>query len=279
MTYDDRERSVVGSEPVEFYRFSRGSGDTEETWLHVNAPNTLTLNGEAYTPTPGLTRSSISQSSEDSSMQVEVTLPRDVCIAAEFSGSRSPAPILLVIYRAQRGLADSEAKPIYTGEAGGPLFEGSTLTLTCKREESRWGQNLGRVHCQRGCPFMLFEGLCGADPDPVTFTARITAINAALDVLTIEETDAPAGSTHLDVGSDYYLAGVVDRFGRKGFVVKQVADELTLQTPMLDAVVGDFVRVTAGCDRQPTGCNKHNNIERYGGFILIPVRNPWEGVN
>jgi uncharacterized phage protein (TIGR02218 family) len=279
VTFDARERSVAESEPIEFYRFSRGSGDTEETWLHVNGTETLTLNGETYDPTPGLTRSAISQSPEDSSMQVTVTLPRDVCVATEYRGSRSIAPIMLVVWRAQRGLDDSEAKPIYTGETGSPVFEGSTLTLTCKREESRWSERLGRVRCQRACPHMLFDQFCGADPDAVTFSAKITAINDTLDVITVEEQDAPPGSDHLDAGSHYYNSGTVKRAGRHVFVIAQDEGELKLQTPLLDAVEGDIVRLTAGCNRQASDCaDIHSNIERFGGFELIPDRNPWRGV-
>jgi hypothetical protein len=279
VTFDARERSVAASEPVEFYRFSRGTGDTEETWLHVNGTEELTLNGELYSPTPGLKRTAISQTAEDSSMQTEVTLPRDVCLAGEYRGSRSPAPIMLVIWRAQRGLDDSEAKPIYTGETGAPVFEGSTLTLTCRREESRWSERLGRVRCQRACPHMLFDAFCGADPDAVTFTAKITAINDALDVLTVEEQDAPPGSEHLAAESQYFQTGSVTRNGRKVFIASQVADEITLLTPLLDAAEGDTIKLTAGCNRQPGDCaDIHNNIERYGGFPLIPDRNPWKGV-
>jgi hypothetical protein len=278
-TYATRETSVADGAPIEFYRFVRGSGDTEELWLHVDAPDTQALNSEAYTPTPGLARTRLAQSGEESSMQVTVTLPRDVCLADEFRGSRSPAPIRLTIYRTHRGLDDSEAKQIFVGEASGATFEGSTLTVTCRREESTWGRSVPRIPCQRLCPHVLYDPFCGADPDAVTCTARILTITAALDVLTVEELDAPPGSTHLAAEATYYRAGVVDRFGRKAFIIQQDADALTLQTPLLDAVVGDLVSLTAGCNRQPSDCaGVHDNIGRYGGYPLIPDRNPWKGV-
>jgi hypothetical protein len=278
-TFDDRERSAADSEPRELFRFSRGSGDTEETWLHVNGTEPVTFNGETYDPTPGLRRGPIGQSQEDSSMQVEVSLPRHVCVAAEYIGGRSIAPINLTIYRQQIGLDDSEAKPIYDGETSSPVFEGSELTITCKRGESRFSERLGRVRCQQQCPWLLFDVFCGADPDRVTFNAKITDISDDLTVITVEEQDAPPGSDHLGSGSHYYQSGTVTFKGRKVSVISQDEDELTLQTPLVGAEDADIVGLIAGCDRTTTDCEDiHDNIERFGGFPLIPDRNPWKGV-
>lgn len=279
MTYSAREQSVAAGAPIEFFRWSRGSGETAETWLHVASDRNRTFNGELYTATPALQRSNLEQSGEAGTMQSEVTLPGDVVIAAEFRGSQSPAPVLLTIYRTHEGLDDAEAKPIYTGEVSSAEFEASTLKLTHMRTEARWGEGLVRIHCERTCPFMLFGTLCGADPDAVTFSARIATISEDLTVLTVEEQDAPPGSTHLDAGSGYYARGSATRFGHRAFVTKQDGDELTLQTPVKDAAEGDIITLTAGCNRRSDDCEDvHNNLDRFGGFELIPDRSPWKGV-
>ena len=123
-TYADREASRAASSPVELYRFSRTVGSAVATWRYVNGPDVVTFNDEIYSPIPGLHRGSLSQTAEASTMQLEIELPRTTALAIELSGIPTPAPIELTLYRAQLGLADSEAKPIYVGEVHNVLFEG-----------------------------------------------------------------------------------------------------------------------------------------------------------
>jgi hypothetical protein len=47
-----------------------------------------------------------------------------------------------------------------------------------------------------------------------------------------------------------------------------------------DALCGVNVAAAtvAECDHAAAGCIAHGNIERFGGFALIPVINPWAGL-
>lgn len=168
MTYSDRERSVAGSQPVEFYQFQRTTNEVTESWRYVNAPTNRSFNGDEYLALPGLQRSEIEGTGESGSMQVELTLPRTCTLAIELRDNVNPAPISITIYRAQKGLADAESVTIHVGEVGNCLFQGSTLTLTCFSEEAAWSQTLGRVHYQRKCPHVLYDQFCGALISPTT---------------------------------------------------------------------------------------------------------------
>ncbi len=280
MTYDARERSVSDSEPVEYFEFTRTTGAVVETWRHVTASENLLFDGELWGALPGLARSDIQQNGEASSMQVTVTLPRETCVADELRGHANTAPIILRILRGQRGLADAEAKSIFRGQVTAPVFEGSVVTLTCQSEESAWSDALCRILYQRQCPHMLYDALCGADPVPRTFAGVITALSADFLDVTVDELDAPPSSTHLDAASIYYQAGSL-RFGTdRFFVTQQAGHVLTLQTPLVGAAVDDVLQLTAGCDRTPDGCqNVHDNLPRFGGFVLIPERNPLQGLS
>ena len=277
-TYADRERSIADSEPIEFYDFTRVTGDVTERWGHVTSQTNLSLNGALYGALPGLLRSEIQQTGEASSMQVTITMPRNTCVAEELIGRKSPSPIRVTITRAQRGLADSEAKTIFSGEITDPVFEGSTATLTCMSEESAQSDTLGRTYYQRTCPYMLYGSLCGADPTLATWPGKVTAISADGFTVTVDEVGSPAD--HLGGGSHYYQSGWIQLPGAPpAFVTQQNGHDLVIQTAISGLVINDVLVMRAGCDHTPVGCVSHSNIARFGGFILIPLRDPWAGVS
>jgi hypothetical protein len=124
---------------------------------------------------------------------------------------------------------------------------------------------------------MLYDSFCGADPSRVTFNVRITAISADAETITVDELDSL--TDHLGSDSTFYVAGFIRREGRHYFITGQAGHVLTLQTPMTGAAVDDWFPATAGCNRQTSDCTAvHDNIERFGGFPLIPVVSPWAGL-
>lgn len=282
-TYAERESSVSDSQPIELYQFSRDDGDVSEEWLYANSEAHVTFGDKIYSATAGIHRSTIQQNGESTAMQVTIDLPRLACVTDALSGPRSPAPIKLTLYRWQRGLGAMEFAIIYQGEITGSVFEGSMVQLTCVAEESAWSDGLCRTFCQRSCPFMLYDHQCGADKTARTHDLKITAISMDLLTVTVDDaadTDDPDGGDRLVAMSHYFVNGFMTHLGREIFITGQDGHDLTLQTPLLDAVVDDIVKGTAGCDRTMTDCDEtHENGDRFGGFQKIPDRSPWQGVN
>jgi uncharacterized phage protein (TIGR02218 family) len=275
-TYADREASIDASEPIEFYDFTRESNGTVEHWRHVTSTQNLTFNGDLYGAMPGLQRSAVQATGETTSMQCTLTLPREACVVGELRGRLSAAPILVTITRAQRGLADSETATIFRGELSDPKFEGSTCEVTCSSNESKWNQNLCRVFVQRTCPLMLYEPQCGADKAAVTFSGIVTAVADAGATLTVDEISTP--EDHMGADSTFYQSGFLAVGSVNVFITQQVAHVLSLQQPV-DVAIGDTVVITAGCDRQLMTCDeRHRNVDRFGGFPLMPESNPWNGI-
>lgn len=276
-TYGDRELSVNASEPIELYRFIRDNGEDTESWFYVNADQNVSWNGDVYSACPGLHRSNIQQSGENTTMTVTIDVPRTACVTDELRGTLAPSPIELSIIRIQRGLADIENATIFNGEVSSSNFHDSVCTITGTSEESAWSDGLTRVYCQRTCPHMLYDGFCGADPAPVTFNVQVTDISDDLLTITIVELDSP--TDHLGSDSQFYARGFVTRDGRAVFVAGQASNVLTLRTPLVDGAVNDIFPATAGCNRLQSDCDTvHDNLDRFGGFPLIPVISPWAGL-
>jgi hypothetical protein len=277
-TYAEREESANDSEPIELYRFWRTVNGLTEVWPLANGEVEVTFGEDVFAPIPGIHRGEIHQSSENSSMQLDIELPRIACFTDQLKAATSPAPIFLEIIRQQRGLADTEYATIFQGELSGIVFERGLVKITCTCEEGAWNDALGRVFTERKCPHMFGDEFCGKDLTEVTFTSKITNIDATRKVITVEELP-DLGAGHLDMASTYYRGGVLDWQGFKFFITAQDADEVTLQLPLPSlAADEDLITLQAGCDRSSENCVDHDNIERFGGFKLLPERSPWEGV-
>lgn len=276
-TYSDRELSVRDSQPLELYRFQRNDGADTVSWFYANNRVDVLFNGDLYSALPGIDRSNIQQNGEDTTMTVTVKIPRTADVTDELKGAISPSPITFTIFRKQRGLADTEFAAIFSGEVGGGVFEDSTCTITGTSEEAAWSDGLTRVYANRGCPHMLYDTFCGADPTIKTFTVTITAISGDGLTITVDEVDSPIDNLGSD--STFYQNGFVNYYGRFYFIAQQSGHDLTLQQPLAGASVDDTFPATAGCNRQPDGCISHDNIDRFGGFQLMPIANPWDGLD
>lgn len=277
-TYAEQETSVEASAPLELYQFIRIDSPTQTTkWCYANNESDVTFGGDLYEGTPGIKRSNITQNNEDTTMQLTVDLPRSACVTDELIGLISPTPIRFNIFRLQRGVADSDFATIFSGEISGSVFEGSLCTISGTTEETQWNNTMVRLTCQRSCPHMLYDDFCGADQDAATFALTITDISDDLQTITVGEPTTDVD--HLTAGSHFYKTGFVTYQGRNVFVIDQNTNVLTLQTPLLGAVAGDSLTGTAGCNRTTADCIAlHDNIQRYGGFTLIPIVSPWAGL-
>jgi hypothetical protein len=294
-TYAERELSRQGSEPIELYRFTRFipptyAGDAPpppETWTYANADIAVTYDAEIYTPLPGIHRGDIQQNGEEMSMTVEVDIPIRVggCITDEFVGTSSPFPIRMQIIRWQRGLADAEVVMLFNGEVSGSYFEESAAHLSGTSEEAAWGNALGRTYCQRTCPHMLYDSFCRADLDAVQKLFFAIIINEDRLTLQVREWPDTDITGYIAAGSQMLVGGMVRAFSQSFLIVKQVDDVLTLQTTLPAAVLFDThgsdtpLTISPGCNRQVTDCDSvFHNLERFGGFPLLPERSPWEGL-
>jgi hypothetical protein len=74
-----------------------------------------------------------------------------------------------------------------------------------------------------------------------------------------------------------YRAGVLVHEGIRYFIVRQSFNTLYLQTPLpATAAVEDEITLIAGCNRTMADCHSlHNNLPRFGGFPIMPERDPW----
>jgi len=66
--------------------------------------------------------------------------------------------------------------------------------------------------------------------------------------------------------------------GVRRSIVAHSGANLTLTRPVPEFAVGSQIRLYPGCDHTKGTCNtKFNNLDNFGGFPWIPIRNPFDG--
>jgi uncharacterized phage protein (TIGR02218 family) len=79
-------------------------------------------------------------------------------------------------------------------------------------------------------------------------------------------------------GARWYLGGAAVWSGRRRLVVDHDGDWITMSAPMPGLAVGQTLQVVAGCSHSLAECHaKFRNADNFGGFPLLPLRNPSEG--
>jgi hypothetical protein len=79
------------------------------------------------------------------------------------------------------------------------------------------------------------------------------------------------------LGDGQIIAGeVISNGGERRMVTGQSGTSLTLSYPFAGLGVGDTVTLRKGCDHSFATCKaKFSNGERYGGFPIVPDKNPF----
>lgn len=178
MTSEAREASWDQGQPVQFFRFTRGSVH----WYYTSSEYFETLLEETYTPA-AIARSSIRQGSERAKNSIKVTLPSTLPVADNFRPFPSNQTIVLTIF--VRHVGESDALAEWVGRVTTPSFDGAVLTLTCEPSQTRSRKGGTATLWQRPCGKVLYgkgHAQCNLDPDAVTVPGTLTSVTGAVIV-------------------------------------------------------------------------------------------------
>jgi uncharacterized phage protein (TIGR02218 family) len=268
VTYQTDESNSL--DPVELYKFTFGA----QTWLFTDAAEQWSLPdvpGQIYLP-EAIQRDNMSQSEEDGSMSVNVTVDALNPIADFFRAPFLPAQMIwLTIYRMHVGSADYAS--IFTGRVGQCVFSGATAKLTCVPVRNALGKRLPVQLVQLLCNNTLYDGRCKADPSLFTNSATITAINGLTLTVTWSGRNAVARP------EGWFDGGFISKAGTPAATIQ---DDLLTGGATLKLlynpgyIVGDVINAYAGCDKRHTTCySKFNNTAHYNGFPAFPKIDPF----
>lgn len=278
MSYSAREQSAQDGRPVYLYKFVQGV----QQWLYTNAPVTIVFAGESYAPS-SVGHSEVKQSNELAKDSISLTFPLDDPFASQFLGY---APDLVTSVTLLRGhIGDGEFVTYWKGRVASSKATGAQVRLECESIFTSLRRPGLRARYQRTCRHALYGRGCTLDPEVFAVTGRVSSMTST--TLTV-----PEAGTYPD---GHFTGGMVrapDNSLR--LVSNHVGQILTLSRPSASLSAsfalsgygygyGLFygqltVLLYPGCDRLKSTCkDKFNNLDNYGGFPYIPLKNPFGG--
>ena len=265
MSFDESERSVDSSAPIECYKFI----GSFKTYRYTSSDVNELVAGETYLPL-AVSRSQLkSATHEDSDISLDLQFPCDTDVIVDYAFAQVPPRLDLVVFRQQ---PDGEFATIWQGVIRG--FDISDRVAKIKVPSifslALEGDMPGPRY-QVPCNHVLYSPLCGASRAANSFLSNVQSVNAT----SISLTSIPTGTNDLRAGEIINL-----RNGERRLVFTNSGAGLTIGYPFADLLPGDEVELVRGCDhrgRNGDCLNKFDNYINFGGFEDIPSDNPFAG--
>lgn len=266
MSFDAREISEYEGEPQELYWFMRGT----EEWLYTSGSFAVTLGLNTYEPLAGLKRQAIVRGRERSRNQLSIEMPRTAALVSEFIGVPKQTPVWLKILRVHEG--ESDAKISYQGRVRACDLKGNMATLTCDDIMASVYKQAFRHKFQNQCNHFMYDSNCTlVEGDYTHIDQELLTVDG--DTLTVDNAEA----------AGVFINGQVrTATGERRLVVNDTkagsTHTLTLLQPFEDVVAGDLVFLIEGACRNTFATCPEDNKANYGGYPLVPRKDPFKSV-
>lgn len=263
--------------PKELYRFVEG----ETVWNFTSADENEEYNGELYVSS-AIGRNEVESKNELSRANIEISFSIDDAFARRYLKSVIDEVVTLTIFRKE---SDGTVSVVWKGRLSSLKPNIAEIVLVFESVFTSLRRPGLRIRYQRSCPHTLYGKGCTLIKEDFGVTGVVT--NYEKNVVKM-----PIAATY---PSGYFTAGIIEApDGSLRFITNHYQDTLTL-IRSLDNLAelfaakgygnsygwayGDLTaRIYPGCDRLRETCNdKFNNMDNYGGFPFIPLKNPFGG--
>lgn len=264
MSYDSREKSVYGGQPVECYKFTRGVTQ----WMFTDSDKTEVIPQGTFAPEV-ISRTPLRQDNEKGAGSTEVSLASDNPFVRQFIPYLPTAIVFLVIYRFHRG--DSDVFTVFNGEvASSRLTKDGEAVLFCPPLSYRLSKVVPGTSYQSRCNHATYSPFCGVNKNDFKITGPVNAVNGA-EIQVANFASQP----------DQWLRnGWIEKDdGDRRFILDHTGQTITVDAPFLDLEDGATVSAFAGDERTEDVCRvKFDNLVNHLGFARVPNRNPFDGI-
>lgn len=240
-------------------------------WTYTSGDEPIVHLEETYTPIP-IGRSEVESKNELSRANIDVKLSLDNEMGKRWLHDNVEIPVGLTVYERD---ADGDIGVVWKGRLAGVRPNMSEIVLNFESIFTSLRRPGLRARFLRTCRHMLYGRGCGVDKELFAAAGVVTAM--AGKVVTIPEAALQPNG--------YYTTGMLEGpDGTLRFITNHVGDQITLFRPfesLAKAIAqgeDTSCRLFPGCSRNRDVCNsRFNNIDNYGGFDWIPLRNPFDG--
>lgn len=263
MAYNDQEIGAATGQPIELYKFI----GTNNNYFLTSYVEAITSAGQEYTPFT-ISRNKLKVSTQNQrEAALEVKMPFDHPLVAEYAYQNAPPSLVLEIIRAH-DTDHEDTVTLWKGRVTAFAVEGRVARLKVPSLFSYvLSGNTPTPRFQAPCNHVLYDAsTCGVNPalnQHVTTIASVVGTAIAL--------------TTLPFGDGEAIGGVlITATGEQRMVVDNLGTSVTVTYAFSAMGPGDPVTIRKGCDHSIATClSKFNNKDRYGGFAVVPARNPF----
>jgi hypothetical protein len=249
---------------VELYEFSSGAQEFHLTPHEV----TVALGGHTYQPCQ-IERNALALGAEAAKAALDLKLPPDHALVRHLLQAATRGEVNSVVLSVAM-----RSSPSSTGwTLGGVRWMGRVLGVEVGDEAARIRCEPAQVSLKRiglrrlysrACSHVLYSAACGATP-----------ISAAAEVIRCEGRQVELAGLLPAVAGRLAGGWLQTPSGARHMIVSVSAPQVELLYPA-NVQPGDPVLLVAGCDHSLQTCqSRFNNLDNYGGFPFIPIKNPF----
>jgi len=262
MTYAMTETSTQDGAPIECYRFV----GSFQTYRYTSYQEQVSVSGELFSPTT-IERNAVQLSTqEENQLAMEITLPYQLELVRDYAYQEAPPELQLQLLRVHdTDTADSVV--LWDGVVTGFTVEGFIAKLRVPSVfDVVLAGNVPGPKYQAPCNHAFTDIRCGISEVSVSEIVVATQVGGT--------TVRVPGLTLTD--SQVRIGRVVAASGESRMITRRVGDDLTITYPFSSLTSGETVTIVRGCDHSFETCrDEFNNRENFGGFNVVPNRNPF----
>ncbi|MAD98713.1 MAG: hypothetical protein CMB99_15425, partial [Flavobacteriaceae bacterium] len=240
---------------------------TFNTYRFTSFTEQVTSNGEVFEPLP-ISRNKLKVSTQDQTENaLEITVPFDIQMVTDYAYQNAPPELVLTLLRAHEQ-NPNDSVILWEGRVTGFSVEGRIAKLKVPALMSyALNGNAPTPRYQAPCNYVLYDSRCGVDPtlhQHITTVTQVTGNIIRVDSYPWAPNDAVAGQ-------------MISPGGEQRMITEVLGTDITVTYPFANLSVGDTITLRKGCDHAFNGdCkNKFANGDRFGGFPIVPDRNPF----
>lgn len=262
----------------ELYRFVEG----DNVWTVTSSDEGQVYNSETYTPST-IGRNEVESKNELSRANIEVSVSIDDEIGRRWMREVIDNVVSLTIFAYE----DGDVIVVWKGRLVTVKPDVNEITLIFESIFTSLRRAGLRKKYQRSCPYVLYGRGCSLNKADWAISGKAVSISTNGVVITVPEAAAFADG--------YFAAGMIEApDGTLRFITNHTGSALTLirpLNPLNEAFVssgygvnygghygGVAINIYPGCNRTKEICkNRFDNLNNYGGFAFIPLKNPFSG--
>lgn len=264
MPFLDLEQSQSSAQPIELYLF-QGSYSTHRMTSYQAQ---VVAAGGTFVPVAGLERGVLKVGTqEESSLALDITLPYDHPIVAEYAYKTSPPRLDFTLYRVHLSDLANEVV-MWKGKVTSFSVEGRKAKFRVPSQFSYILQGVTpQPRFQAPCNHLLYDERCGLNRSANQHTTTVVSISGNV----VQLASHPYADNECAAGEMSFSTGNESRM-----IMSHVGTSFTVSYPFSGLSIGSFVTISRGCDHSFATCkSKFSNGINFGGVPLVPDRNPF----